>query len=138
MSEAVRGLVVAHASVAAGLVDAVARIAGPEADALRALSNEGCGPEHLRERLGELLGEGPAVVFTDLGSGSCAFAARHIALQRPRTAVITGVNLPILLDFVFNRTLPLAELVPRLVEKGRAGVTGTCRDGTNADQPAAR
>lgn len=138
MSEPVRGLVVAHASVAAGLVDAVARIAGTDADALQALSNEGCGPDLLRERLGGLLGPGPAVVFTDLGSGSCAFAARRIALERPGTAVVTGVNLPILLDFVFNRTLPLAELVPRLVEKGRAGVTGTCRDAAHADQPSAR
>ncbi len=37
-------------------------------------------------------------------------------------AVVFGVNLPILLDFVFHRDLPLEELVPRLLEKGRESV----------------
>jgi mannose/fructose-specific phosphotransferase system component IIA len=32
------------------------------------------------------------------------------------------VNLPILLDFVFHRDMPLDELVPRLVGKGRDGI----------------
>lgn len=138
MSEAVRGLVVAHASIAAGLVEGVRQIAGADEAALRSISNVGCGPEMLEERVVEALGEGPAVVFTDLGSGSCAFAARRIALSRPNTAVVTGVNLPILLDFVFHRDLPLAELVERLVEKGRSGVTGACREGAHADRAVSR
>jgi len=133
MSEGVRGLVVAHASIAAGLVDGVRQIAGVGEDALAAISNEGCSPETLRERVNLALGAGPAIVFTDLGSGSCAFAARRIALERPDTAVITGVNLPILLDFVFHRDVSLAELVQRLVEKGRSGVTGACREAAHAD-----
>ena len=133
MSDGVRGLVVAHASIAAGLVDGVRQIAGAGDDALAGISNEGCSPETLRERLSAALGSGPAVVFTDLGSGSCAFAARRIALERPDTAVVTGVNLPILLDFVFHRDLPLPQLVERLVEKGRSGVTGACREAAHAD-----
>jgi mannose/fructose-specific phosphotransferase system component IIA len=133
MSDGVRGLVVAHASLAAGLVDGVRQIAGAGDDAIGALSNEGCSPETLRERLNAALGDGPAIVFTDLGSGSCAFAARRIALERPETAVVTGVNLPILLDFVFHRDLALPQLVERLVEKGRAGVTGACREAAHAD-----
>jgi mannose/fructose-specific phosphotransferase system component IIA len=133
MSDGVRGLVVAHASIAAGLVDGVRQIAGAGEEALAGISNEGCSPELLRERLTAALGAGPAVVFTDLGSGSCAFAARRIALERPETAVVTGVNLPILLDFVFHRDLPLPQLVERLVEKGRSGVTGACREAAHAD-----
>ncbi|HYW08735.1 MAG TPA: hypothetical protein VE913_17365 [Longimicrobium sp.] len=131
MSEPVRGVVVAHASLAAGMVESVRQIAGLDDDALVALSNEGCGPESLATRVREALGDGPAVVFTDLGSGSCAFAARRIAMERPATAIVTGVNLPILLDFVFHRTMPLAELVERLVEKGRTGVSGACREGAS-------
>jgi len=115
------------------------QIAGAEEDALFAISNEGCGPETLQGRLTAVLGDGPAVVFTDLGSGSCAFAARRIAMERPNTAIVTGVNLPILLDFVFHRTMPLGELVERLVEKGRTGVSGAHREGAaHADRAVSR
>ena len=125
MSEPVRGVVVGHATLAAGMVASVHAISGVGDEALTALSNEGCGPESLQARVDDALpGEGPAIVFTDLGSGSCAFAARRIALQRPGTAIVTGVNLPMLLDFVFHRDMALSELVARLVDKGRAGIAG--------------
>jgi mannose/fructose-specific phosphotransferase system component IIA len=139
MSEPVRGVVVGHASLAAGMVACVRQIAGTAEDALVALSNEGCGPETLASSLQAALGDGPAVVFTDLGSGSCAFAARRVAMERPGTAIVTGVNLPILLDFVFHRDMPLGELVERLVEKGRTGVSGAHREGAaHADRALSR
>jgi mannose/fructose-specific phosphotransferase system component IIA len=139
MNEPVRGVVVGHASLAAGMVACVRQIAGAEEDALVPVSNDGCGPESLAAALREALGDGPAVVFTDLGSGSCAFAARRIAMDRPNTGIITGVNLPILLDFVFHRTMPVGELVERLVEKGRTGVSGAHREGAaHADRAASR
>jgi len=36
--------------------------------------------------------------------------------------VVCGMNLPMLLEFVFHRELPLSELVPRLLRKGKEGV----------------
>lgn len=139
MSEPVRGLVVSHASLAQGLVQSVRQIAGADADALRAVSNDGCGPEALQKAVAAELGEMPAIVFTDMPSGSCAFAARRLTLDRPETAVICGVNLPMLLDFVFHRELPLPELVDRLVTKGKAAITGSCRESPpHADRAASR
>lgn len=116
----VRGLVVTHGSMASGMVDAVRRIAGVGPDALIPISNEGRSPEQLRRAVEEAAGDAPTIVFTDLSTGSCALTARLCCCAtETRMAVIFGVNLPLLLDFVFHRDLPLRELVPRLLEKGR-------------------
>jgi mannose/fructose-specific phosphotransferase system component IIA len=109
--------------MAEGLVDAVARISGFGREVLRPLSNDGKSPEALQAELSELLASGPTVVFADLPSGSCAVTARLCCLKEEETAVIFGVNLPILLDFVFHRHLPLPELVPRLLERGRGSLS---------------
>ncbi|HEU4882899.1 MAG TPA: hypothetical protein VFT45_11650 [Longimicrobium sp.] len=139
MSEPVVGLVVSHASLAEGLVQSVRQIAGVDAGALRAVSNDGCGPEALQAAVREALGDGPGIVFTDMPSGSCAFAARRMTIDRPDTAVICGVNLPMLLDFVFHRDLSLPELTDRLVMKGKAAITGSCREvAAHADRAASR
>jgi mannose/fructose-specific phosphotransferase system component IIA len=135
MSEKVRGLIVAHSSLAEGMASAVRQISGVEEEALLSLSNEGRGPEGLIEAVTQAVGDSPVILFTDLSSGSCAFAARKISFQRPETGIVCGVNLAVLLDFVFHRDLPLAELVERLVEKGRVGITGACRgEGADVDR----
>ncbi len=113
-----RGVVVAHGTLAQGLVDAATRIAGIEAGILVPISNDGKSPQSLQETLDDYLGDGPVIVFTDLPSGSCAMAARMCCKDQDRRAIVSGVNLPILLDFVFNRHLPFQELVPRLLSKG--------------------
>ncbi len=120
--ERTRGAVVAHGSMAEGLVDAVRKIAGQAADALIPVSNENRTPQDLRSELEHLAEGGPLVVFADLGSGSCGMAAFSSCREGDDRAVVCGVNLPVLLDFVFHRDLPLEELVPRLVRKGREGI----------------
>ena len=108
--------------MAEGMVDAVRRIAGLDEGSLVALSNEGCNPQGLAEQVDELVGDTPTVVFTDLCTGSCALTARLTCRDNGARAVVFGMNLPMLLDFVFHRDLPLDELVPRLLEKGKDGV----------------
>ena len=118
----VRGVLLSHGKMAEGMVDAVSKIAGLQEGALVALSNEGCDPQGLAEQVDELVGDAPAVVFTDLCTGSCALTAQLTCRDNDRRAVVFGMNLPMLLDFVFHRNLPLDELVPRLLEKGRDSV----------------
>ncbi len=113
---------VGHGGMAQGLVDAVRHIAGAAADELVAVSNDGKGPAQLIEELNEIAGHDPVIVFTDLRSGSCGVAAAYACRDRERSAVLCGVNLPMLLDFVFHRDEPLPELVDRLVEKGRKAI----------------
>jgi mannose/fructose-specific phosphotransferase system component IIA len=126
MSRPVRGVVLAHASLASGLAAAVRQISGADEAALEAVTNEGQGPDGILASIERAVGREPAIIFTDLPSGSCAFAARRFARTRADTAVVCGVNLPILIDFVFHREMPISELVARLVEKGRGGINGTC------------
>ncbi|HSJ23075.1 MAG TPA: hypothetical protein VK929_00225 [Longimicrobiales bacterium] len=122
-AEAVRSVLVGHGSMAEGLVDAVRHITGCPPDTLVAISNRGMSPESLAAAVREVVGAGPAIIFTDLQSGSCGFAARRVAHECSDVVVVSAVNLPLLVDFAMNRTLPLHELVPRLLERGRAAIT---------------
>ena len=121
--ELVRGVLLSHGTLAEGMVDAVQRIAGLDEGALVAMSNEGQNPQGLAEQVDALVGSAPAVIFTDLCSGSCALTAQLTCRKNNgRRAVVFGMNLPMLLDFLFHRDLALSELVPRLIEKGKEGV----------------
>jgi len=115
-----RGVVVAHDGVAGALVRAVEHISGVRG-ALVAVSNEACAPEELRSRVAGAVSasEGAVLIFVDLSSGSCAFAGRQVLRGHPDVAVVTGVNLPMLLDFVFHREMELAALAERVAAKGR-------------------
>jgi len=118
----VRGILVTHGQMGSGMVDAVRRIADPPEGALVPVSNSGMGPDELLRAVVEAAGEGPAIIFTDLQSGSCALAARFACREPGGRRIVHGTNLPMLLDFVFHRDLPLDDLVRRLVEKGREAV----------------
>lgn len=122
MSESIRGVVVTHAALGRALIEAVDRIVGLEEGVLVALSNEGLGPAEIRERLAELAGTGPAILFTDLREGSCGMAAQHLCLQHADQVLVTGVNLPMLLDFALNRHRPLDELVDRVLTRARDAI----------------
>ena len=124
MSNAVvRGIVLAHGDMAQGLIDAVRHIAGAPGESLKALTNRGLGPEALAQEIAREAGSDPTIVFTDLQSGSCGFAARRCIQNTPSIVVISGVNLPILLEFVMRRDLPIGDLVPLLLTKGRAAIS---------------
>ena len=128
MSEApltpARGVVVAHGGLAEGLVDAVRQIAGVTPEELVAVPNRGLGCDDLCERTRVVLARSRNVIFTDLPSGSCHLSAMILVRDYPETPVVTGVNLPMLLDFVFNRRLAFDELIPRLAEKARGSIVG--------------
>ena len=124
MSDAgVRGVVIAHGNMASGLIDAVAYIAGPQVhDFLTPVSNRGLGPDALAQEIRRFAGEQPTIIFTDLQSGSCGFAARRCLQDAGNLVVVSGVNLPILLEFVMRRQLPLEQLVPFLLDRGRSAI----------------
>lgn len=123
MSE-LRGIIVSHAAVAQALVAAVRAITGID-NVLTAVSNEGCGTEALAERLREAVGEGPALLFVDLPGGSCMTSSTRYARQHADIAVVTGVNLAMLLDFVFHRDITPEEAARRAVDAGAKAIRVT-------------
>jgi mannose/fructose-specific phosphotransferase system component IIA len=123
MSEPLRGVVVTHADLAAALVGAVRAIAG-EDGGLVALSNVGTDRAALVRRIEEAAGPPPApvLVFTDLAGGSCTAAAATVARGRTEMRVVAGVNLAMLLDFVFHRDEPVDAAAARAAAAGRDAV----------------
>jgi len=121
MSEPLRGVIVSHAAVAQALVAAVAAITGVR-DALVPVSNDGCDTGALTERLTQAIDDKPAVLFVDLPGGSCLTSSVRLARGRSDVAVVTGVNLAMLLDFVFHRDIPPTDAARRAVEAGSRAI----------------
>lgn len=115
------GVVIGHGTLAAALVDAVHRIAGDDSG-LVAISNTDCDRGTLEERILAAVGDGPAIVFVDMPSGSCLFAAMRRLQTVPNARVVTGVNLAMLLEFVFHRDGDVDAVAARLVEVGMRAV----------------
>jgi len=121
MSEKLSGVIVAHTELAQALLAAVGAIAGDDTG-LVAVSNRGSGLKDLVARLDAAVAGRPALIFTDMAGGSCAHAAAALVRGRPELRVVTGVNLAMLLDFVFHRELPVEAAAERALQTGRAGV----------------
>jgi mannose/fructose-specific phosphotransferase system component IIA len=121
MSEPLRGVIVSHAAVAQALIAAVAAITGVE-DALVGVSNDGCDTGALAERLTRAIAGQSAVLFVDLPGGSCLTSSVRLARGNAALAVVTGVNLAMLLDFVFHRDLTAAEAARRAAEAGSRAI----------------
>lgn len=118
MSAPLRGVVLAHGELARALVAAVEQISGIR-DALVPVSNTGCDRALLEERLREAIAGQPALVFVDLPSGSCFIAAMHASGALGRDVrVVTGMNLSMLIDFAFHRTLALDDAATRAGDMG--------------------
>ena len=120
-------LLVTHGALGQELVLTVEAILGRQSDVI-SLSNSGLSADALRTAIEEcMLGvpaAQPIVLFTDLAAGSCGIASRRVDVADRPVRRLTGVNLPMLLEFFHYRdTMPLDELTARLETKGKAGIT---------------
>jgi mannose/fructose-specific phosphotransferase system component IIA len=107
------------------LLDAAHAIVA-DTEGVTTLSNMECEVKELRSRLEEAiigLPQGDVVVFADMVGSSCANAGLEAKRNHPHIAVLGGVNLPMLVRFLYHRhKKPFAELIPFLVETGRTSV----------------
>jgi mannose/fructose-specific phosphotransferase system component IIA len=114
-------VVIGHGPLAKALVEAAETISGV-AGALTAVTNAGCDRSLIEERVLKAIGDNPAIVFVDMPTGSCFFAAMQAARTSARVAVVTGVNLAMLVDFVFHRDLAPAEAAERAMRTGGTAI----------------
>lgn len=119
-------LLVTHGVLGEELLRTASTILGTQEDVLT-LSNTGLSADTLQESIQRLVSgvpeEAPVVLITDLAAGSCGIASRRLGANGRTLRKITGVNLPMLLEFLHYRdTLPLDELLPRMEAKGKAGI----------------
>jgi N-acetylgalactosamine PTS system EIIA component len=119
-----RAVVAGHGEFAAGLISAVQHIGGV-GHVFRALSNSSLDAGGLDAALRDAVAAlGARVIFTDLPAGSCTTAARRLAREMPDLIVVTGANLPMLLEYALGSgEARLA--ADRAAGKGREAITVT-------------
>ena len=117
-------LLVTHADLGAALLRAAQQIYGPVTD-VAFLSNSELSRADLerviRERVSGWTHGG--LVLTDFPGGSCQQCGLLAARGNAEILVVTGMNLPGLLDYLHNREqYPVAELAERLMTRARDSV----------------
>ncbi len=117
-------LLVTHVDLGAALVAAAEQIYGPFED-VGVLSNTGLARADLerliRERVAAWSHGG--LVLTDFPGGSCQQCGLLAGRGHDEIIVISGINLPGLLDYLHNRErYPVGELAERLMAKARDSV----------------
>ena len=117
----IKGIVVGHGKLAAALIGAAEQISGPNSG-LTAISNTDCDRGQLEDRIMAAVEPGPALVFIDMPSGSCHFAAMRRIQTMPDVRVVTGVNLAMLLEFVFHREGNIDDVAAHIAEVGARAV----------------
>jgi PTS system N-acetylgalactosamine-specific IIA component len=118
----VRALVAGHADFAAGLVSAVEAITGQGA-MLEPIQVAGLCGEDIQELLRTRVEvTGALVIFTDLQAGSCTMAARRLLRDVADVVLVSGTNLPMLLEFVMSRAESSHEAARAAVERAKSAI----------------
>ena len=121
-SSDVRALVAGHGDFAAGLISAVEAVTG-RGEMLEPIQVKGLCGEDIQQLLHERLrATGALVIFTDLQAGSCTMAARRLLRQEADVVLVSGTNLPMLLDFVMSSAPSPHEAAHAAVDRARSSI----------------
>ena len=124
MSPRTPALLVMHSDLADALLRAAEKVYGP-VEGVEVLSNEGLSRDDLEQAIGRRVEDWHAggLVLTDFWGGSCHICGVAAARGHGDVVVVTGINLPVLIDYLHNRDQygPLA-LADRLIRKGRDSI----------------
>jgi PTS system mannose-specific IIA component len=120
----VTGIVVTHGKLAEELLATAKTIFG-EFNGVCPVSNAQKSPQALSEELDMLVAEATShdsdgvIILTDFFGGSCSHACLAVQRRHERVRMVTGVNLPMLLAFLYRRNEVVFDKLPgELVERG--------------------
>ncbi len=122
----VTGIIVTHGNLADELIKTAKTIYG-DFTGCYAVSNLKKSPQALVKELENIVKsqnpDQPFMVLIDFWGGSCCYACLDIKQRHDNMRLVTGVNLPMLLAFLYKRdTIPFEELTDELIGRGRNSV----------------
>lgn len=124
MSAMVPALLVMHADLSAALLRAAEQVTGP-IEGVETISNTGLSRAELEREIIQRVERWTAggLVFADFWGGSCHICGASAARGRGEVVVVTGLNLPTLIDYLHNRDrYGVLELAERLQKKGQESI----------------
>lgn len=136
-------LITGHADFSKGLMSSLNMIAGEQDGVVAVSFNENANLEDyqqtLQEEVKKLLDENEGVlIFTDLLGGTPFRLSMLVAAELENVEVLTGTNLPMLLEGTALRfTDDVKEVANQLVESGKTGVTNPRLDLDEEDEQEA-
>lgn len=121
----IRAIIIGHGDFARAMLDTAVQIVGAQ-DGVEILSNKACSCDALRRNIIETLDrkEGTeTILFLDLPGGSCTISCHSLLKDRPDLNIISGINLPMLIEFFMLREKHgVQDLIPILIKKGKDNI----------------
>ncbi len=123
----INGIVLTHGNLGGALVETAERIIG-HVENLSSLSSSRMSPKDLKKNLEKLIRIDDETnrdyfIFVGLKGGHPWHVACTIAREYPNVAVISGVNLPMLLSFLVKReNFPAQDLLQQLRKDACRGI----------------
>lgn len=121
-------LVVSHGALAEGMLDAMQMITGPQEKVLALGLKETEAPEDLIDRIREAAdalddGDGVLIMVDLYGATPFNSSSRLFMASSHPIEVVTGVNLPMLVEIVMSREgVSLADLLQQAYQAGQEGI----------------
>lgn len=120
-------IVMSHGDMANGLKDTMMMILGEQEDIYFISFTPSDSIEDFRKRVNVIyhsIDEDRQVLFlTDLYGGTPNHVATAMKLAQPdRVEVLSGVNMPLLMEATLGKTKVLSDIVEHLKEQGRGGM----------------
>jgi PTS system mannose-specific IIA component/PTS system mannose-specific IIB component len=118
-------VILAHGNLGNCLKDTVEQIMGKQLG-MTVVSNQSRDLQGIVSELEEVVlksNQNEIFLFVDLYGGSCWQAAKRFGSKKENVVLVTGVNLPMLVQFFSKRDkLNKFELLEKVVESGKSGI----------------